>query len=82
MNKIVKRLLIGIACVAVVLVGGFYAMFHNELATLQSMKKVDDYALYTMEYKGDYGFDDFLATGVSTDAELIQFVSTKLWQKF
>ncbi len=78
MNKIVKRLLIGTACAAVVLVGSFYAMFHNELATLQSMKKVDDYALYTMEYKGDYGFDDFLAAGASTDGELIQFVSAKL----
>lgn len=78
MNKILKRILIGIACVLVILVGGFYAMFHNELATLQSIVKVDDYALYTMEYKGDYGFDDFLETGASTDGELIQFVSTKL----
>lgn len=78
MNKLFKRILIGIACVLLVVVGGFYAMFHNELATLQTMKKVDDYALYTMEYQGDYGFDDFLATGASNDGELIQFVTAKL----
>ena len=34
--------------------------------------------MYTMEYDGDYGFDDFLKTGASNDAELVDFVVKKL----
>jgi len=33
-------------------------------ATLASLERVDDYPLYTMRYQGDYGFDDYLRTGV------------------
>ncbi|MFZ5517957.1 MAG: linear amide C-N hydrolase [Candidatus Zhuqueibacterota bacterium] len=33
-------------------------------ATLESLELLDDYPLYTMQYHGDYGFDDYLRTGV------------------
>lgn len=39
----------------------------TELKTLTTLEKIDDNVLYTMKYDGDYGFDDFLLTGASTD---------------
>ncbi|HEX9934820.1 MAG TPA: C45 family peptidase [bacterium] len=35
----------------------------NEKATLESLKSEDDYPVYTMTYKGDYGFSKYLETG-------------------
>lgn len=80
-NKWKKRLLYIVGCLAalllIVVAGGAF-MFRNELKTLDSLKKVDDNILYTMKYEGDYGFDDFLKQGASTDAELVKFVTDRL----
>lgn len=80
-NKWKKRLLYIVGCLAalllIVVAGGVF-MFRNELKTLDSLKKVDDNVLYTMKYEGDYGFDDFLKEGASTDAELVKFVTDRL----
>ena len=37
--------------------------------TLETLRKVDDAPLYVMEYIGDYGFEDFLRTGVQTSQQ-------------
>ena len=62
--NIVKRIALGVAgFIAVVcLVGGVvvFTLFGNELKTLGSIKKIDEYPLYTMDYAGDYGIDEFL----------------------
>ncbi|MDY7039715.1 MAG: C45 family peptidase [Chloroflexota bacterium] len=42
--------------------------FHNPLRTLISLRKVDDYPLYVMDYYGDYGFEEFLRVGLETDS--------------
>lgn len=65
----------GIVLVAV-LAGAF--LFRHELKTLATLEKIDDNVLYTMKYDGDYGFDDFLLTGASTDGELVRFVTDRL----
>ena len=57
--------------------GGAF-LFRHELKTLYSLKKVDDNVLYTMKYDGDYGFDEFLETGASSDRELVEFVTKRL----
>lgn len=36
----------------------------NAEKTLASFKKIDDFPLYVMEYHGDYGFAEYLKTGV------------------
>jgi len=62
-------------------VGGaaVFMLFGNELKTLDSIKKIDEYPLYTMDYAGDYGVDEFLEQGgASNDAELIDFVVGRL----
>lgn len=40
----------------------------NEIATLNSLERVDDYPLYTMHYTGDYssGFSNFPTNGIDT----------------
>lgn len=61
---------------ALALITGF--VFRNEIRTMASIEKVDDYGFYTMDYAGDYGFDEFLQTGASTDEALIQFVTRRI----
>ena len=64
-KRVIKITGISIITVLLVLVLGLYAMFHNEVATINSIDKLNDYPLYQMDYKGDYGFDSFLETGAS-----------------
>lgn len=77
-KKILKISLLSIISIILVALIALYAMFHKELNSINSITKVNDYPLYTMTYDGDYGFDDFLETGASTDAELVDFVVDKL----
>lgn len=53
-------------------------LFHNELRTLKSLKKVDDYGMFQMTYYGDYGFDDFLKTGANSDRDIERYVTKRL----
>lgn len=74
-KKIIVRVLIALVALAVLAVGGIAFMFRGEIATIASIKKVNDYPFYTMTYAGDYGIDEFLEQGgASNDAELIEFV--------
>lgn len=57
---------------------GALALFQGELRTLMTVQKEHDYPLYTMTYKGDYNFDEYLKQGSSSDAELIAFVTKTL----
>ena len=54
-KRVIKITGISIITVLLVLVLGLYAMFHNEVATINSIDKLNDYPLYQMDYKGDYG---------------------------
>jgi len=49
--------------------------YENELRSLATIKKVDDYGMFQMEYVGDYGFDDFLKVGANNDNELERRIS-------
>lgn len=78
MKKILKRIAIILLSLVIVIACSFIFIFRNEINTLYSIEKIDDYTLYTMNYSGDYGFDDFLKTGASNDSELVNFVIKKL----
>lgn len=82
MNKKVKRILTGIGItllvLAVLLAGGIYGLFRYEIATLNSIEKQNEYPLYTMEYQGDYGLDEFLEVGAENDDELVEFVINRI----
>lgn len=75
--QITKVLLI-IAAVLLVAVLTIIVVFRDEIKTINSIEKEDEYGFYTMEYSSDYSFDDFLNAGASNDTELVQFVMSKL----
>ena len=61
-----------------------WAMFGTQLQAAMTIQKLDD-GLWSMEYRGDYGFDDFLAQGgASSDAEmgdyLAAYISHGFWK--
>ena len=57
MKKIKK--IIGILLVLVLIVlTGAVIVFRNEIRSLASLKKIDDYGMYQMTYYGDYGLDE------------------------
>lgn len=81
--KVLKKVLIVVLSVIVVAVTGIFALWHNEIATVASITTIidqdlshDDGYTYEMNVSGEYYFDDFLKQGgVSSDEELIQFIT-------
>lgn len=73
-----KKFSLYIVAIVILLIGGVGFLFRSEIKTVNSIEKVDDYGFYTMEYAGDYGFDEFLKVGAGNDEELIAFVAGKL----
>ena len=53
-------------------------LFRNEIKTLKTLKKIDNYGMYKMIYYGDYGFDYFLKQGVKNDKDIEEFVTKRL----
>lgn len=76
--KLWRKVLLYTLAVVLLLTAGSGFLFRSEIKTVNSIKKVDNYGFYTMEYAGDYGFDEFLTVGASNDEELIAFVTRKL----
>ena len=85
-----KKILLGIIAfflaLFVVLAGTIYAVWHNEISTVSSIKLLKDRndthlhgAVYTMHVKGGFYLDDFIAQGgVKNDSELINFITNKI----
>lgn len=89
MKKIVKRVLLITICVllgiAVVSTITIYSVWHNEIHTAFSFKKLRnrkeehrDGALYEMTVSGDYYFEEFLKKGASSDKELIGYITSHI----
>ena len=76
--KLYKKILLWSVSVLLVIVIAAVALFFNEIRSLMSLKKADDYPLYQMTYYGDYGFDAFLETGASSDKEIEAYVKKRL----
>lgn len=72
--KYIKKILIVLLCLVVILIAAIGFTFRKEIKTINSIEKVDDYGLYTMNYYADYGLDKLIEQGgVSTDNELVKF---------
>lgn len=70
MKKVIKIIGILILALLALLTIGGYLLFRSQLAAIGTIEKVDD-GLYTMTYKGDYGFAAFLEKGgAASDAEV------------
>lgn len=63
------------------LIGG-WCMFGTQLTAANTIEKLDE-GLWAMEYKGDYGFDGFLAQGgASSDAAMADYIASYLSHGF
>ena len=58
--KLLKKIGITILSLLLICGIGIVCLFHNEYRSLKSLKKIDAYPMYTMEYSADYGLDEFL----------------------
>lgn len=74
----IKRLTISILLIFTVLFLVILGLFFNEIRTLASLEKVDEYPMYQMTYYGDYGFDEFLKIGAKSDNDIEKFVTKRL----
>ena len=82
-KKILLTLLAALAALVVLAAAGVWAMWHNELGTLFSIKMLresngehQDGAVYAMQVKGGFYLDEFVEQGgVKSDDELIAFVT-------
>lgn len=79
MKKTLKRVILGLAAALLLLLAAFGFIFRKEIQTLASIKKVDDYGMFIIEYEADYGLDKLVeAGGASSDSQLVSFVVDNL----
>ena len=77
-KRIWKKIIIGVGIFIFFTIMLIVLLFFNELRSLASLKKRDNYPMYSMTYYGDYGFDDFLSVGAENDTEIENFVIKRL----
>ncbi|MGN0999970.1 MAG: carcinine hydrolase/isopenicillin-N N-acyltransferase family protein [Faecousia sp.] len=71
-----------IAAMLIVLLAGAWTMFGTMITVANTIEKLED-GLYSMEFKGDYGFDEFLAQGgASSDDEVADYLVSFLSHGF
>ncbi len=84
--RIIRGILLGIVALILLVVIVVYALWHNEIGTLLSMKEIRerndahlDGSVYIMEVKGGFYLDEFVEQGgVSSDKELINFITSNV----
>lgn len=70
------------AALLVLLAAGGWYLFGGLLTAANSIEKLED-GLYAMEYRGDYGFSDFLAKGgAASDSEVAKYLVSFLSRGF
>ena len=77
-SKLLIRIISAIGAVVVLMFGIIIFLYRNEIRTLMSLEQIDKYGMYRMTYYGDYGFDEFLKIGASSDADIEAFVTRRL----
>ena len=76
-----KWAIVGIA-VLLVLLTGAWAMFGTFIKAANSIEKLEN-GLYSMEFAGDYGFDEFLAEGGAvSDSDVARYLTSFLSHGF
>lgn len=85
-KSVLTGLGISIAGLLLVFLLAIYGLWHNEIASVASMKMIKDRddshldgAVYTMDVKGGFYLDEFVEQGgVKNDTELINFITNKI----
>jgi predicted choloylglycine hydrolase len=82
MKKLIKILLVSLIMIVAIFLVGAWSMFGTKIIAANTITKLDT-GLYSLEYKGDYGFDDFLAQGgASSDAAVADYLTSFLSHGF
>lgn len=82
LSKAIKIVLLAVAAVLVVVLVGAWSMFGTQLTAANTIEKLED-GLWSMEYKGDYGFDGFLDQGgAASDAAMGDYIASFLSRGF
>ena len=77
-NRALSKILIIFAAIVAAAVLLLLFVFRNEIRTISSIKKIDDYGMYQMIYYGSYDLDGLLNQGFSSDDELQDFIIREL----
>lgn len=77
-KSIWKKAALAVLAIIIIALIILWSLFGNLIRTLNSIERIGDTQLFTMDFKGDYGFDEFLETGASTDNELVSFIVGQL----
>lgn len=73
--KVFLIILTVVLVVALVGLAGAWSMFGEKLTAAKSVTKLED-GLYYMEYRGDYGFEQYLARGgAASEAEMAKYIT-------
>lgn len=67
-----------VICILFIVLISLFFLFRNEVKSLVTLEILDNYPLYSMNYHGDYGFDEFLKVGATNDREIEAFVMKRL----
>lgn len=67
-----------LAGIVILIIAVVVILYRNEMKSLSSLRKLDDYGMFQMTYYGDYGFDDFLKSGAKSDSDIEAFVTKRL----
>lgn len=83
-RKIVGIILIALFLIVVVVVIGVWSMFGTKITAANTIERLDE-GLYSLTYKGEYGFDEFLAQGGASSDEavadyLVSFLSNGFYK--
>ncbi len=77
-----KWLIGGITVLLLIVVVGAWAIFGTFIKAANSIEKLED-GLYSMEFTGNYGFDEFLATGgAASDSDVAEYLTAFLSHGF
>lgn len=80
-RKFFKCLLGSLGCILIIGAIFIGILWGNKIITLSSLKQINNnksYPFYTLNYNGDYGFEDYLKVGSKDAGNYIKFILQKL----
>ena len=78
-TKLLVKIVGAIVAILIICVITVLIVWRNQIATVRSIKQIDEYPILTMDYKGTYWFDDFMKTeGMISGEDFMSFFNSKL----
>ncbi|MBP7174700.1 MAG: linear amide C-N hydrolase [Thermoclostridium sp.] len=83
-RKVISIIFIALLVIVMVVVIGAWSMFGTTISAANTIEKLDE-GLYSLTFKGEYGFDEFIAQGGASNDEavacyLVSFLSNGFYK--